>query len=256
MKKNRFFLALLVIMIMTALPAGAAPSTKQAAPVPAVRQVVRVENPLTPASPKVRKEKLKKVLARKEFGKESASVLGKMLTWLGKQLEKLLGRLFGKIGLGLISVSKDFSFIVTIVITALFLLLLAYIIAKISKLRRAAYAPVLADEGVYSGPSSPQKALEEAAKNASEGDFRNALRLVYLAVLLRLDERELIEFNRTGTNWEYLSTLRKHRKVHDTLKPVTMVFDCKWYGHEPASNDDYKSFVQAYEMVEASEVDK
>lgn len=256
MIKNRFLLVLLVIMTVTALPTGAAPGAKPAAPAPVARPAVRVENPLTPASPKARKEKLNNILARKEFGKAGPSALDRMLNWIGKQLHILLWRLFGRVGLGPISVSKNVSFIVTLVAVVLFLLLLAYVIARINKVNRTAYAPVLAGEGVYSGPGSPKKALDEASKNASEGNFRNALRLVYLAVLLRLDERELIEFNRTGTNWEYLSMLRKHHKVHDTLKPVTMVFDRKWYGHEPASNDDYKSFVQAYEAVEDSEVNK
>lgn len=260
MINSRLFVAIFVLSAVSILPTDAAQELALPAP-PSItrtttRPAVQVRSPLVPRSPKVRKDKLNFILSRKEFEEDKSSLGEKLFSWLGEAIGKIFGRVFGS-GIGPVAVPEGLSLFSTIVAIVLLILLLSYIIAKITGYRRNINSNQPdADDGIYSGPSVPKHALDDAAKMASSGDFRAALRFVYLAILLRLDERDLIRFDRTGTNWEYLSILRKHNQVHDTLKPITIAFDRKWYGHEPAGDIDYQSFVRAYELVEAAEVNR
>ncbi|MEN6372766.1 MAG: DUF4129 domain-containing protein [Armatimonadota bacterium] len=219
----------------------------------AASKAIRVKDPIVQASPKVRKDKLNTILSRSEFAGADYSLSERFLKWFGRAIDKILGGIFGS-GIGPIGVPNGFGVIVTVIAIVLLIGILALITSNVINIRRTAKVREKdEDNSIYSGPTIPRNALDEAQKMAVSGDYRAALRLVYLAILLRLDERDLIRFDRTGTNWEYLSMLRKYHQVHDTLKPVTMVFDRKWYGHESACDGDYQSFIRAYESVEAAE---
>jgi hypothetical protein len=201
--------------------------------------------------PSVRKEQLKQILARREFANSEESAFDKVIRHIGEAFKNAVGWMFENLGMG--EASEGLSAVVAIVIIVLFLVLLAYVLSRIS-LGRAGDRSIVEAEGAYEGPASPKRALDEAARFASAGDYRSAMRLVYLAVLLHLDEREMIRFDRTGTNWEYLASLRQHSTLQDVLRPVTMTFDRKWYGHETATDRDYTALVNAYKAVEAFEV--
>lgn len=202
-------------------------------------------------SPEVRKEKLESILTRREFAGSEISAWDRFVKWLNRIIERILGWLFGGIA-GQSGTSRMLAVLFAVTIVVLFLLLLAHVIARLTYGTRRNRSESQ-QEDIYAGPDTSRRALEEASRAASAGDFRSALRLVYLSVLLNLDDRELIRFDRTGTNWEYLATLRKQTEIQNTLRPVTVIFDRKWYGHEPATKDDYNVFVAAYYAVESAE---
>ncbi|MGD8863289.1 MAG: DUF4129 domain-containing protein [Myxococcales bacterium] len=85
----------------------------------------------------------------------------------------------------------------------------------------------------------PASHLDDAAALAERGDFRGALRALYVATLVTLDRRGMIEFDPAKTNWHYLRAMPRGdtRKAFATF---TRVFDHKWYGHEPAGPEDYR----------------
>lgn len=203
-------------------------------------------------SPQQREADIKSILSRREFRGAEKSVIEKEWEWLKGELIRLLGSIFGDGFLGSAD-TKTASTALAVIVLVLFILLLAYVLARIGSGRLGTR---LAMDGPDedAGPETSAKALDEAAASASAGDFRTALRLVYLAVLLRLDEREVIRFDRAGTNWEYLSALKARPELHAALRPVTLTFDRKWYGHEAASESDYESFVAAYHSVDSTEV--
>lgn len=215
------------------------------------------------ASPEVRKEKLANILSRREFAASRMSWVDQIVERarrlasraagaISRALDRAFGWVFGE-GWGAAGVSKTLSQVLSVVVIILFLLLLAYVLARLGGARVVGSVSEGPDD-FYAGPGSPRAALDDAAPLAAAGDFRSALRLVYLAALLELDERELIRFDRTGTNWEYLAALRSRPDIDATLRPVTMLFDRKWYGHEPAAESDYVRFLDAYRAIESVEV--
>ena len=236
----RRFGAILILLIVTATPVIC-----QGPPI-----LGNWERPpivkMTRESPDARKTTMKEILAREEFSGSQKSAADQ---WLGSLLRR--APVFDGFGSG--EGSKAVSITLSIIVLVLFLLLLAHVLARLG-LGRLLGSQSMETEDIYAGPDSPRGALDEASRAASSGDFRTALRLVYLAVLLRLDERDLIRFDRTGTNWEYLAALRGNPEFHQLLRPVTVTFDRKWYGREAAGESDYTTFVEAYAAAEALEV--
>ncbi len=194
-----------------------------------------------------RKAEMREILSRREFAGSDSSIIDLVSSWI----KRALGGLFGS-GLDAIPSSKAVSVTLAVIVLGAFLVILALVLARLGFGMSSTFEEETSD--LYAGPNSPRLALDDAAKAASDGDFRSAIRLVYLAVLLRLDEREMIRFDRTGTNWEYLATLRKRPAIYTVLRPATTLFDRKWYGHESAISSDYETLLDTYGKVESAEV--
>ncbi|MBI2892573.1 MAG: DUF4129 domain-containing protein [Deltaproteobacteria bacterium] len=84
----------------------------------------------------------------------------------------------------------------------------------------------------------PEDILAEAEAKRRSGELREALRILYLATLVRLDRFRRISFDPSLTNWQYLRFFPRGPD-RDRFAELTDLFDHKWYGHEPISDDDY-----------------
>jgi len=85
---------------------------------------------------------------------------------------------------------------------------------------------------------APAEWLDSAARLAAEGKYREALRALYLATLVALDRRQLLTFDPTLTNWQYLRQLRG-AALRSDFRELTRLFDHKWYGREDTAEADY-----------------
>jgi hypothetical protein len=85
---------------------------------------------------------------------------------------------------------------------------------------------------------APEEHLDDAALLARDGDYRAALRALYLATLVSLDRRGFIQFDPALTNWQYIRQMSPSTTRRDFAQ-FTRVFDYKWYGDEPTLESDY-----------------
>ena len=90
---------------------------------------------------------------------------------------------------------------------------------------------------------SSSTALQEAQAKASGGDYREAVRYLYLSTLLNLDERDQLKFDRSKTNREYLRQV-SGTAFAATLGSVIDVFDRVWYGFQPIDETTYRRYEQ------------
>jgi hypothetical protein len=108
------------------------------------------------------------------------------------------------------------------------------------KLKRKASALLDEDE--------PQRSADEwlnlADALVGQGRFREAVRCLYLACLLRFDEADVARFNRSETNWEHLSRIQGSAKRPPELDfmPPTQAFDRIWYGQRVRGIEDVDQF--------------
>ncbi|MEX1018960.1 MAG: DUF4129 domain-containing protein, partial [Litorilinea sp.] len=79
-------------------------------------------------------------------------------------------------------------------------------------------------------PGSAAQARRQAQAAADAGDFRHAVRALYLAALLLLDEHHLLTFDRSHTNREVLARVPADSPIRPHLQPVVETFDAVWYG--------------------------
>jgi hypothetical protein len=81
----------------------------------------------------------------------------------------------------------------------------------------------------------------QAEDLARRGQFLEAVRSLYLAVLALLHRRNLIRFERMRTNGEYVQQLREHPALHGPFQRLTNLFEVKWYGERSCQVADYQA---------------
>ena len=77
--------------------------------------------------------------------------------------------------------------------------------------------------------NDPDVLLRNAIKS---GNFRLAVRYLYLQSLQRLSERNFIEINSNKTNYEYVAEMRKHKFANE-FASLTLQYEYVWYGEYP-----------------------
>ncbi len=93
--------------------------------------------------------------------------------------------------------------------------------------------------------------LEMADRLEREGKYREAVRCLYLACLLRLDEARVARFERSQTNWEHLTRIEASptRPVNLEFREATKAFDQIWYGMRVNGSEDVLRFRVWYRHV-------
>jgi hypothetical protein len=85
-------------------------------------------------------------------------------------------------------------------------------------------------------------AFKKAQGLADAGDYRTAVRYLYLSSLLMLDERGLLRYDRSQTNREYLRSVAHLPQLAALLREVIEVFDRVWYGYYPLDEITYAEY--------------
>ena len=133
------------------------------------------------------------------------------------------------------------------------LLVLALVVYAIRGVRRSIVADAQATADAADEESlTATQAVDQAHIEARAGNYRGAARYLYLSSLLWLEERGLLQYDRSGTNREYLQQLRG-KPAHDALAPIVDTFEQVWYGHRPldaAAFDEYERQVRALHAEE------
>jgi hypothetical protein len=77
--------------------------------------------------------------------------------------------------------------------------------------------------------NDPDSLLRNAIKS---GNYRLAVRYLYLQSLKRLSEKKFIEINTNKTNYEYVNEIRKHKFANE-FASLTLQYEYVWYGEYP-----------------------
>ena len=85
--------------------------------------------------------------------------------------------------------------------------------------------------------ADPDALLRNAVRT---GNYRLAVRYLYLQLLTRLSDKKFIEINKSKTNYEYVTEVRKHSFANE-FASLTLKYEYVWYGEYPV---DQKLFEQ------------
>ena len=77
--------------------------------------------------------------------------------------------------------------------------------------------------------NDPDSLLRSAIRS---GNYRLAVRYLYLQSLKRLSEKKFIEINSNKTNYEYVTEIRKHKFANE-FASLTLQYEYVWYGEYP-----------------------
>lgn len=213
------------------------------------------------------REKLDEILARREFSAaRRASGIDvqvpeleapSFLRWLGKTLRDTLKRWFDwwddlfrrnrppelPEGGSLVSAGSGPLTWVLVALASALLLLALY-----RAWRRRRPVELAVGTAVAPGSSALPDALSQSAdawasfadKFARDGQWRLALRALYLELLVTLHERGAIRYERQRTNGDYLASLRG-TPAGAPFARLTAAFDLAWYGNKPFESEAYES---------------
>ncbi len=196
------------------------------------------------SAPADARERLQEILSKPPFRAPAPvtnSWWNDFWSWVGRVLESLL-RPIGSIPP---STSEAIGWVVLAIGALLVLGLIGYLLLG---LRRMIAVEARSDDDDPAAGLTARTALDQASQVARSGDYRSAMRYLYISALLWLDERELLRYDRALTNREYLDRLRGNPALRERLRPVVETFDRVWYGHAPL---DAESFAAYRAQVEA-----
>lgn len=169
------------------------------------------------------------------------SWLTSFFAWLGRVIDRMFGGVTPPSTASATATGQIFAFALLVALLVITAIVGRTLLRGLVVERRA---PAAAGED----PPTSQEALARASDEAALGDFRTAMRMLYLAALLRLDERDLLRYDRALTNREHLERLHDRPALRAQLAPVVETFDRVWYGDLPldaAAFAEYRARVEA-----------
>jgi hypothetical protein len=185
-------------------------------------------------------QQLDEIFAAPPFAgqEEGQSPLDRFAAWVFEILARLFGGAFeANRGAG-----NPLGWLAAIISALLLLGVLLYLLTFVRRtLTREAQQAASSDPEAHLTAAS---ALQQASSVAREGDYRTAVRYLYLSSLLWLDERDMLRYDRALTNREYLARLADRPDVQARLQPIVDTFDRVWYGYAALDAESFRRYEQ------------
>lgn len=184
-----------------------------------------------------RQARLRAILERPEFAVRSPapSLLQRALDWLRERLPDGLFGLPGGVTSAVGAVVVIAGLIVVTILVSYWLQgFLRGFVANAETRRRQADGDDV--------PLTAAAARQQAATLAQAGSYRQAMRQLYLAALLRLDEIGALRYDHSQTNREVLAQLPPTSTTYRHLAPVVDTFDHIWYGVREPDLQTYDTY--------------
>lgn len=196
---------------------------------------------------------LDRILARTEYRPDRVreSTVKKFLNRLWEDIDRWLNRLLGspireleqpKAG-GLFRILLVVIMLVASAIGAI------YLFSRLRRRRRREeenHAREILGEQL-AGDITSGDLLLSAAELAKQGDYRTAIRRVYIALLLDLERRGKLPLHPSKTNRDYLNALRSELLIYPSFSTMTGTFEQTWYGQRGATEEEFNGFVSRYD---------
>ncbi|MBI3170474.1 MAG: DUF4129 domain-containing protein [Chloroflexi bacterium] len=185
---------------------------------------------------------LKEILSRPEFQWAEAAP-NPAMEWIQKIFDTIIGWLNKILGITLDAADSNVTtFIMAALLAAVFIFVF-----------RTLFADFL-NEAKMNGeneeePLTSESAFAKAQRLSRGGDYRAAVRYLYLSTLLILDERGVMRYDRSKTNREYLRSVSNSPELSKPLEEVIEVFDNVWYGYHTLEEDTFKHYSDRVEEL-------
>jgi hypothetical protein len=88
-------------------------------------------------------------------------------------------------------------------------------------------------------------------KEIREGKLRNAIRLMYIQLILDLEEKNLLRIRKEKTGRDYLDELKDH-PVQPLFRDINRAFEYTWYGEFEPDREGFDIIRQNFELAKTS----
>jgi hypothetical protein len=90
----------------------------------------------------------------------------------------------------------------------------------------------------------------EGERLAADGNFKEACRASYFSALRLLDEKKILEFSATRTNYEYWYALAKSQQLAQRFRALSHLVELVWFGKSQANKTDYEESMNLLKQIE------
>ena len=181
---------------------------------------------------------------------EGGNWLERLARRVGAAIEALLRKLFGSgPQMSPLSLNLPLGFVIPIAWALLAVALLAGLIFVLMRVKIRARKKRV---GGMLEEDEPERTAREWLDRANDlelaGRYREAVRCLYIASLVRFDESNVAKFVRNETNWEHLYRIEASPRMPEgaEFRELTQSFDMIWYGNLRATGDNVRYFKEKY----------
>lgn len=195
-------------------------------------------------------ESLAGILAQPEFQwpEQARNPIGEWLNQLFQRFLHWLNSVFGRDQNGRPGISLPnfplFPVLMTIVLVLVILYIFRGLLSDLVTESRLDPAGNGEEE-----PLTAEAAFLRAQSLSRGGDYRSAVRYLYLSSLLLLDERGVLRYDRSKTNRETLRSIAGSPELAQPLSEVIEVFDNVWYGYHELDEDSFQHYSERVEEL-------
>ncbi len=159
-----------------------------------------------------------------------------------------------KIDFGNIADTRSVGDFMQIIIFIALVLVLGLVVYTLSlRLRHLQKQAQLARVGLASGmeilDSNTWKL--KAEEHAGKENWKDACRALYMSSLYLMDERGVLNFIATRTNYEYYYALSSHKKIRPVFRDLVNIVEGIWFGNEQAQQDDFENCKKLLTLMES-----
>ncbi|MCD6350741.1 MAG: DUF4129 domain-containing protein, partial [Armatimonadetes bacterium] len=182
---------------------------------------------------------------RESFRRALGELFDRILRWVFKPIKWIIDKLSQLGGKG----NPTSRWLVTalLIVAAILILLHVYYTAAGAFGRRGRRRARAVSGGTAADPAV---LLRQAQAAASEGDYRQALSLLYASVLLRLDRVGLLDYHPAITNWSYVESLSAPQEIRGRFRELTALADRALYAEVPVTAEHFARSLQLAEGLE------
>jgi len=165
--------------------------------------------------------------------------------WIEKIISKTISGISSK---G--SISDNLANILIIIGILLFATIIILIIVKVSKtLEKKVKIKEILGEKIY-GKTTPSSLKIVAQDYDAKGDYRQAIRYNFIAILLLMHEKSIVYLDETKTNEEIYKYLKKNKfSMFLEFEYLINAFNFSWYGHRIFDKGTYDKALENINML-------
>jgi hypothetical protein len=212
----------------------------------------RAETPESPAGANA-SDKIREILSRRAYQPERDTAVGRFIKEVMRRIRSVIGTVYSALTRlleRLFGASAQSGWIANVLVVvvlaaALVIALLMFRRIRVPRAKRKKTRLILGEEIAADGTS--RELADAGLAAARAGDFRTAVRKLYVSLLYEMSERNLIELEDSATNHEYLSKVSRFRSLAGPMRYLTDRFDHVWYGMFPSSQEDFAAYFARYE---------
>jgi Domain of unknown function (DUF4129) len=202
------------------------------------------------------RERIREILSRPEFQPKQESRIARFFKEVWKTITDFIGELWSalrRLISGLFGSGSGGSWLVRIIVIAglavAFMFIIRALASRGPRKKRFKKRTVLGEE-IESG-ATPRDLVSSAMEAAARGEYRRAMRGLYIALLFDMAERRLIELDDSATNREYLARVSRFNTLAPSMRYLTERFDYFWYGMFSSTEADFSSYLSRYKEAAA-----